>query len=76
MAAGGDLGASVSPQLMGIVIDKVAAGSVAEILSPVLNLSAEQIGMKAGMIVSGAFPVIGTVLLIFTMRYIRNLKNE
>ena len=45
MAAGGDLGASVAPQLMGIVIDKVAASPAATRLSTELGTTAEQIGI-------------------------------
>lgn len=57
MAAGGDLGGSVSPQLMGIVIDKVSA------------VSGEVAGMKAGMLVCGVFPLLGAVLMLFIMWY-------
>ena len=71
MAAGGDLGASVSPQLMGIVIDQVSASNFAFELSAALNLSAEQIGLKAGMLVSAIFPILGTVLVVFMIRYFK-----
>lgn len=69
MAAGGDMGASVSPQLMGIVIDKVSVTSFALELGTTLNLSAEQIGLKAGMIVTSIFPIIGAVLVVFIIKY-------
>ena len=42
MAAGGDLGASVAPQLMGIVIDKVSASNFAAGLAASSGLSSEQ----------------------------------
>lgn len=71
MAAGGDLGASVSPQLMGIVIDKVSESSFALQLSTQTSLSPEQIGLKAGMLVSGLFPIIGTALVIFIIRHFK-----
>lgn len=71
MAAGGDLGASVSPQLMGIVIDKVSASSLACELGAALNLSGEQIGLKAGMLVSAIFPILGTVLVVCMIRYFK-----
>lgn len=75
MAAGGDLGASISPQLMGIVIDKVSVTAFAAELGASLNLSAEQIGLKAGMLVTAIFPIIGTILLVFTVRYFRKQKQ-
>jgi MFS family permease len=64
MAAGGDLGGSVSPQLMGIVIDKVSV------------VSGEAAGMKAGMLVCGFFPLIGAVLVAVTMRYFFAMKRK
>ena len=74
MAAGGDLGASIAPQLLGIVTDQVAASSLASELGTRLSLSAEQVGMKAGMLVSALFPIVGTVLLIVTLRRFRKSK--
>ena len=69
MAAGGDLGGSVAPQLLGGVVDAVAAGSFAEKLSGLGILSAEQIGMKAGMLAAAVFPIAGVFLLVFIKRY-------
>lgn len=71
MAASGDLGASVAPQLLGIVVDKVSASGFAAELSLSLGLSPEQIGLKAGMLVTAIYPIIGTVLLIFAIRYFK-----
>ena len=76
MAAGGDLGASVAPQLMGIVVDGVAASTFASELGTRLGMSTEQIGMKAGMLVTAIFPIIGTVLVIFVIRYFKRNKKE
>lgn len=76
MAAGGDLGASIAPQLMGIVVDEVSASGFALDLSVSLGLTVEQIGMRAGMLVTAIFPLIGTVLLIFAIRYFRKTKAE
>lgn len=74
MAAGGDLGASIAPQLMGIVVDSVSASSFAAEMSTTLNLTTEQIGMKAGMFVTGMFPLMGTILLLFLIPYFRKNK--
>ena len=71
MAAGGDLGASIAPQLMGIVIDLVSASEVAVSIGSATGQTAEQVGMKAGMTVIGIFPILGTILLIFTLRYFK-----
>ncbi len=75
MAASGDLGASVAPQLLGIVVDKVAESSFAAELSASLGLAAEQIGLKAGMLVTAIFPILGIGVLIFAMHYFKKQKN-
>lgn len=74
MAAGGDLGASVAPQLMGILTDQISASSWAAEASRSLQMTPEQIGMKAGMLISALFPIIGTVLLLCTIRYFKKRK--
>ena len=74
MASGGDLGASIAPQLMGIVVDKVTASSFAADLATKTGLAAEQIGMKMGMIITSVFPLIGIVALAVTVRYFKK-KN-
>lgn len=74
MAAGGDLGASIAPQLMGIVIDQVSASELALGLSAAYGLTTEQIGMKAGMLVSSVFPILGTLLLAFILPYFKKQR--
>ena len=74
MASGGDLGASVAPQLMGIVIDRISATTFAAELSARLQITHEQIGLRAGMLVSAIFPIIGTLLVLFIIRYFK--KNR
>jgi len=69
MAAGGDLGSSIAPQLLGIITDTVSASAFAKELSEKLSLSPEQIGMKAGMLTAALFPLIGVFLLLFIIRY-------
>ena len=74
MASGGDLGASIAPQLMGIVVDKVTASSFAADIAIKTGLAAEQIGMKAGMIITAFFPLIGIFALTITVRYFKKNK--
>lgn len=59
MAAGGDLGASVAPQLVGIITDSVIANPNAASLAASLQLAPEQMGMKLGMLCGMIFPLIG-----------------
>lgn len=74
MAAGGDLGASIAPQLMGIVIDTVAASNRAAQMSFATGLTTEQIGMKAGMLVTALFPIIGIIVVLSCIRYFKKNK--
>jgi fucose permease len=75
MAAGGDLGASIAPQLMGVVIDRVSISQTATTLSQSLGITPEQIGLKAGMLVSALFPLIGIVLLVIAFRYFKRTHS-
>ena len=59
MAAGGDLGASVGPQLVGIITDAVIANPSAAALAADLALAPEQLGMKLGMLCGMLFPLVG-----------------
>ena len=56
MAAGGDLGASVAPQLMGIIADHA--------------------GLRAGMLVTSVFPILGVIFLVITLRFFKKQKNN
>ena len=71
MAAGGDLGASVSPQLLGIVTDTVSTSPLGARLAANLNLTAEQIGLKAGMLVTAIFPLLGAIVVIIAMKHFK-----
>ena len=62
MAAGGDLGASVGPQLVGVVTDTVAANSSLLPLANELGITAEQLGMKCGMLVGAIFPILAILV--------------
>ena len=76
MAAGGDLGSSIAPQVLGVVVDKVSASDFAGELSSKYAMTTEQIGMKAGIITSSIFPIIGTIVLIITIRYFKKEYNN
>lgn len=69
MAAGGDFGASLAPQLMGIIVDTVAASSWAAGTGEMLSMTPDQLGMKVGMVIASLFPIIGVAVLAYTRRY-------
>lgn len=71
MAAGGDMGASVAPQLLGIVSDKFGMTNVALKLSEQFGISTEQVSMRAGLLVAGLFPVAGVICILCMRKYFR-----
>ncbi len=74
MAAGGDFGASVAPQSLGIIVDTVAASDWVLPLSQRLSISPEQIGMKIGMLAAAVFPLLGVGVLLYMNRYFKKQK--
>ena len=68
MAAGGDLGASVAPQLIGIVTDKIIAKAYFSEKFVQMGISAEQLGMKCGMLSAMLFPLIAVFLYIYMLK--------
>ena len=64
MAAGGDFGAAVGPQLMGIVTDAAAVSPLLCRWASELGQTPEQLGMKLGILAGTLFPLIG--VLVYT----------
>lgn len=64
LASGGDLGASVGPQLIGIVTDLAIEQPALMQLAQSMQLSPDQLGMKLGMLVGMLFPLCGIFLTI------------
>ena len=73
MAAGGDLGASVAPQLIGVIADATTTSSWGLSLSQSLGLTAEQLGMRLGILTGTFFPLIA--IIIFSVIYKSNKKK-
>ncbi len=71
MAAGGDMGASVAPQLLGFVSDKFSLTDYAMKISQTFNISAEQVGMRAGLLVAGIFPVAGLLCVLCMKKHFK-----
>lgn len=76
MASAGDFGASLAPQLMGIVVDNISVSEFALNMSNTLNLSPEQIGLKVGMLITSIFPILGSILIVFIIRYFKKQKLQ
>ncbi len=76
MAAGGDLGAAVAPQLVGVITDAVAASETGLSLSQKLGLTAEQLGMKLGMCIGLLFALLSAVVFWYIWRSKKQKEQE
>ncbi|MBO5480864.1 MAG: MFS transporter [Clostridia bacterium] len=68
LAAGGDLGASVAPQLVGIIADGVTASAPLAELALSWGMTAEQLGMKAGILVGAVFALLATLVFGYILK--------
>ncbi len=68
MACGGDLGASLAPQLMGVVTDGVTASAGGASLAARLGISLEQLAMKAGMCVGFIFALLSAFVYFYVWK--------
>lgn len=71
MAAGGDLGASLAPQMVGIISDTAGNFPFIKNLAFTLNVTAEQLGMRSGLLLSSLFPLMGIILLIVISKEVK-----
>ncbi len=74
MAAGGDLGASVGPQLVGVVTDLAMKSHWAAELAVRWGLTPDQLGMKLGLLVGMLFPLAAVPLFLSVWK--RRKENE
>ena len=68
MAAGGDFGSSVGPQMVGVVTDVVVGSEFAAGLTQSWGIGADQLGMKTGLLCGALFPAVGIVIAALLMR--------
>lgn len=73
MAAGGDFGASVGPQLVGVITDVAESNKSLVSAAQSIGLSPDQLGMKLGMIVGMLFPLIAIAVYA---TYLKSYKNK
>ena len=57
MAAGGDMGASVGPQLVGMITDFAILNPSVSNFASTLGLAPEQLGMRMGILIGTLFPL-------------------
>jgi hypothetical protein len=68
LAAGGDLGASVGPQMVGLLSDFAISFPAFSPLMQGLSLSPESFGLKLGLLAAAIFPTAGFLLSLFLFR--------
>ncbi len=76
MAAGGDLGGSVGPQLVGVITDIVIADGNAATVAEALSVSPEQLGMKAGLLVGFFFSLCAIPVYRVIKKTDKKIKNN
>ena len=80
MAAGGDFGASVGPQLVGLITDAAIESPKLIAFAERLSLAPEQLGMKLGMLIGMLFPMVAISVYASYLKPYKNkdseLKNE
>ncbi|MBR3686512.1 MAG: MFS transporter [Clostridia bacterium] len=64
MAAGGDLGSSVGPQMVGLITDAAIKNEGLLSLAARLGLAPEQLGMKLGLLIGAIFPFVAIFVFI------------
>ncbi len=68
MASGGDLGASIGPQLVGLIADMAIENPALVDFASKIGLSAESLGMRLGMLVGALFPLIAIFVYLYVMK--------
>lgn len=76
MAAGGDLGASLAPQLVGVITDGALASPTAGRLATRLGLGVEQLAMKTGLIFASIFPLVAVLCFSFMLRRHKRIEKR
>lgn len=76
MAAGGDMGAAVAPQLVGILSDKFSLTDFALKISEMFLISAEQVGMRAGLFAAGVFPIVGVLCVLCMKKHFKECGKD
>jgi MFS family permease len=76
MAAGGDFGASVGPQLVGVITDAVMGFSKAVPIAERFAITPEQLGMKTGLLVGAVFSLIAIPVYWHIRKVRKSEKRE
>ena len=76
MAAGGDFGAAVAPQMVGVITDGVSGKAWALTFATRLGLTGEQLGMKIGMLVGMTVSLIAIFVYLYIWKTQKRYAKE
>ncbi|MBR2374220.1 MAG: MFS transporter [Lentisphaeria bacterium] len=77
LAAGGDLGASAGPYLLGVIADHAASWNWLSAVFKFSGLTAEQFGLRCGILCGSIFPLVTVfILLLFRREQRKNQSAE
>lgn len=75
MAAGGDLGASIVPQIVGFVADLFTTNQAFLSVAQKLSIMPEQLGLKIGMLIGMLFPLMGLLVYLKIKKWGNNINE-
>ena len=72
----GDIGCSLGPWLTGVVSDKVISSETCLTAADKLGISAEELGLKSGILAGVLFPAAMIILILVSDRVLKKNKNH
>lgn len=76
MAAGGDMGAAIAPQLVGIIADFSSQNSGMTALAESMGVAPDQLGMRIGMLVAAVLALAGVALVMIVCKKFAAKKQK
>ena len=76
MAAGGDLGASVGPQLVGVITDAINSSAKMAQIAADMGLTPDRLGMKCGILVGMIFSLVAVFVYLRIMKTQKNFMAK
>ena len=76
MASGGDMGAAIAPQLVGIIADFSVQNGVMIALSERMGVAPDQLGMRIGMLVAAVLALAGVALVMIVCKKFAAKKQQ
>lgn len=76
LAAGGDIGGSVAPQLVGALTDRFGGGSISEKAATFFGTGSEEAALRLAVLSVIVFPLIGFVISVFLRKKYSGQNNQ